>query len=216
MPWTTPTGHEDPGNVYDNEPNSYDDNLDTYATVDIPPNSWSDYLIHTHYPLYCSAFRWWISVDRNIDQVLLSAMYDSTWHPDMQTSPRPDEWAIYALMEYETLQALRIKFHNSSSNKTRQVRVHDTDFGEIAAPPEPTIDTQDATDIYSHRATLHAKVLNDAGYSLSLRFNWGKTTDYGNNTAWQTGKHTEDTILQTLSGLDPNTTYHFRVEAITE
>jgi len=216
MPWTTPTGHEDPGNVYDNEPNAYDDNLDTYATVDIPPNSWCDYLILTHAPILCSGFRWWISVDRDIDRVRLSAMYDATWHDDIDTNFWSDEWRTWALMQHETLQALRIKFHNSSSNKTRQVRVHEADFAEVEAPPEPTIETHDATDIYSHRGTIHAKVNNDAGYSLSLRFNWGKTTGYGNNTAWQTGKHTEDTIQEIISGLDPNTIYHFRVEAIIE
>lgn len=216
MPWITPTGHEDPGNVWDNEPNAYDDNTNTYATVEVPPQAWSDYLILTHDPILCYAYRWWLTYDRAIDLVRFGALYDGTWHDSDDYPPYSETWWGLAFSQHETLQAIRITFHNSHKNLTYQARVHEADFGQVEAPPEPTLQAQDATNITTHNATLHGKVTDDAGYTLSLRFNYGKTTEYGHNTAWQTGKHTDDTIEQQVSDLEPATTYHFRVEAVIE
>lgn len=89
------------------------------------------------------------------------------------------------------------------------------DWGE-AAPPAPSIETLDATGIKSDQATLATKVTNDQGKTLSVRHNYGKTTDYGINTPWQEGKHTDDTITQLVTDLDPETLYHFRGEAVYE
>jgi len=82
--------------------------------------------------------------------------------------------------------------------------------------PGPTIQTQDATGIKSDQATLATKVLDDKGKTLSVRHNYGETTEYGKNTPWQEGKHTNDVISQTVTELEPETEYHFRGEAIYE
>jgi len=89
-------------------------------------------------------------------------------------------------------------------------------FEEWGEPPGPTIETQDATGIKSDQATLATKVLDDKGKTLSVRHNYGKTTEYGMNTPWQEGKHTNDIISQTVTELEPETEYHFRGEAIYE
>jgi len=83
-------------------------------------------------------------------------------------------------------------------------------------PPPPTIETQDATNIKSTDATLHTKVIDDKGETLSVRHNYGNTSAYGMSNPWQEGKHTDDVISQTVPNLDPETEYHFRGEAIYE
>lgn len=89
-------------------------------------------------------------------------------------------------------------------------------FEEWGQALGPTIETQDATNIKSTDATLHTKVLDDMGKTLSVRHNYGKTTAYGMNTPWQEGKHTDDVISQPVPNLDPETEYHFRGEGIYE
>lgn len=89
-------------------------------------------------------------------------------------------------------------------------------FEEWGEPVGPQIQTQDATSIKSDEAMLHTKVVNDAGKTLSVRHNYGKTTNYGMNTPWQEGKHTNDITSQKITDLDPETEYHFRGEAIFE
>jgi len=89
-------------------------------------------------------------------------------------------------------------------------------FEDWGGPPGPSIETQDATNIKSNQATLHTKVIDDKGETLSVRHNYGKTTAYDMNTPWQEGKHTNDVISQTVPNLDPETGYHFRGEAIYE
>lgn len=84
------------------------------------------------------------------------------------------------------------------------------------APPEPEIETLDAKNIKSDQADLSTKVINDQGKTLSVRHNYGKTTEYGTNTPWVEGRHTDDIITQTVTDLDPETEYHFRGEAVYE
>ena len=104
---------------------------------------------------------------------------------------------------------------NSGSSWT-SFTADDLMFEEWGEPVGPTIETQDATDIKSSQATLHTKVIDDKGETLSVRHNYGKTTAYGMNTPWQEGKRTDDMISQTVPKLDPETEYHFRGEAIYE
>ena len=49
-----------------------------------------------------------------------------------------------------------------------------------------------------------------------VRFQYGKTDTYGTDTTWQSGKETGDTFEQAISGLLPNTLYHFRAQARNE
>ncbi|MDM7998905.1 MAG: hypothetical protein QUS33_02600 [Dehalococcoidia bacterium] len=78
----------------------------------------------------------------------------------------------------------------------------------------PTVVTNDPTDVRSNTAVLSAKVGSlGADETLEVSFEWGVTTDYGNET---TPELLKDAGLYeaTLTGLSPNTTYHFRVKAV--
>jgi phosphodiesterase/alkaline phosphatase D-like protein len=86
------------------------------------------------------------------------------------------------------------------------------DFTTGPVPPEVT--TDDAAKIRTDSATLRGSLDNlGSAASVSVSFEWGLAESYGNETTLEsetaTGKYSAD-----LSGLSPNTTYHFRAKAV--
>jgi hypothetical protein len=79
------------------------------------------------------------------------------------------------------------------------------------APPSAT--TGPATGVGSSSATLTGTVRPNSG-DASVRFEYATTTGYGSQTAVQrmTGS-SDQPVSAPLTGLSPNTTYHFRVVA---
>ncbi|MBA7620758.1 hypothetical protein ES703_28113 [subsurface metagenome] len=74
------------------------------------------------------------------------------------------------------------------------------------------IATNPATAITYNKGVLVGYLTDDGALACDVRFQWGRTTAYGNDTAWQTGKVTGNTITQEIGGLLENTLYHFRVQ----
>jgi len=66
-----------------------------------------------------------------------------------------------------------------------------------------------------HSATLSGTV-NPYGLSTTYYFQWGPTTSFGNTTPTQSaGSGTSDlAVSANLTGLAPNTTYHYRLVAV--
>ena len=62
-------------------------------------------------------------------------------------------------------------------------------------------------------ATLNGTLLDDRGEACDCRFQWGLTTAYGNDTAWQPGLRTSDTFSEVISNLNRGATYHYRAQA---
>ena len=80
----------------------------------------------------------------------------------------------------------------------------------------PTAVTLAATAITSTSATLNGTV-NANGASTTITFDYGLTTSYGTNVAGVPGTATGNTVtasLKALTGLLPNTTYHFRINGV--
>jgi len=90
------------------------------------------------------------------------------------------------------------------------------DYAFTVCAIAPTITTQSVSDISSTEATLNANV-NANFYSTNVSFEYGTTTSYGTSaTAVQspvTGI-SATAVSYTLSGLMPNTTYHYRVNGV--
>ena len=80
----------------------------------------------------------------------------------------------------------------------------------------PTVTTNAATGIDNTAATLNG-ILSDLGDTspVEVSFEWGTTTDYGNGTDTQAMTST-GSFSATLSGLAPDTNYHFRAKAVGE
>ena len=77
----------------------------------------------------------------------------------------------------------------------------------------PTVTTNPATLVSRVGAKLNGVLNSDGGDACDVRFQWGETIAYGNDTAWQSGKNTGAIFEQAIGGLVLNTTYHFRAQA---
>jgi len=84
-------------------------------------------------------------------------------------------------------------------------------FEEWGEPP--TVATNAATGIIPTSAILNGTLGDDLGEAWDVRFQWGRTEDYGNDTPWQAGFHTGDTFTQLINSLEPGELYHFRAQA---
>ncbi|MBA7576793.1 hypothetical protein ES708_18635 [subsurface metagenome] len=76
----------------------------------------------------------------------------------------------------------------------------------------PTVTTDPATEIQKAFATLNGTLAGDGGEACDCGFEWGETIVYGNTTPTQS-RTTGQTFSQTIGGLLPGSTYHFRAFA---
>lgn len=68
-------------------------------------------------------------------------------------------------------------------------------------------------------ARLHGTVEEDEGMDaddITVYFQWGETTSYGNTTTPQTGFGKGESFYDDISGLDPDKRYHFRAVLVTD
>lgn len=84
----------------------------------------------------------------------------------------------------------------------------------VSAAPQISVETNSATNVQSGQATLNG-TLTDLGGNSSVEvwFEWGTDTSYGNSTSHQTKTNTGDFTATIVTGLNPETTYHFRAVA---
>ena len=77
----------------------------------------------------------------------------------------------------------------------------------------PVLSTGKPSNIYANLAFLSGELIDMGGaLSCEVWFEWGKTTDYGNNTLSQT-KDSTGSFAAKITDLTPETTYHFRAVA---
>jgi hypothetical protein len=75
----------------------------------------------------------------------------------------------------------------------------------------PIVATSPATNVASFSVTLNGTV-HPNGVSTNVHFEYGTTTNYGSTTADHSySGHTTQNVSATITGLSPNTTYHFRI-----
>jgi hypothetical protein len=85
----------------------------------------------------------------------------------------------------------------------------------VAATP-PGVSTGNATAVATQSATLHGRV-TPHGVPTAFYFRYGTTTKYGHRTSTRSagsGTHSRS-VFGLLSGLRPNTTYHYRLVAFS-
>ena len=93
----------------------------------------------------------------------------------------------------------------------RRVFVHEEILPTLSLPL-PEIVTGPATNIGLIEATINGFLEDDGGMLCDVAFEWGLTESYGNITPVQT-KTAREHFSQALTGLEPDTVYHFRALA---
>ena len=121
---------------------------------------------------------------------------------------RPVSANIAGLLANRTYH-FRIVAHNNGGTSFGPDRI----FTTLTATGPPVVTTNPATLIASFSATLNGS-LNPHGLTTTVSFQYGTTTAYGSTTPMQTqtGSTYRD-IAANISGLSPNTLYHFRIVA---
>jgi uncharacterized repeat protein (TIGR01451 family) len=86
-------------------------------------------------------------------------------------------------------------------------------FGSAALASAIQVQTNSVSSIQSNSAVLNGSISDMGGYFFSESwFQWGTSASYGNQTAKQS-RNAAGSFSETLIGLAPNTTYHYRAAA---
>jgi hypothetical protein len=126
-------------------------------------------------------------------------------------------WCVATTADFPNLQTIGISLTGNLSNSPGWWTFKAASASSpIVTPPTataPTAATSTATSVTSTGATING-ILSSLGSSSSaaVSFNWGLTSSYGNTTAAQTMTSSKS-FTATLTGLTPNTIYHFRAVA---
>jgi hypothetical protein len=100
-----------------------------------------------------------------------------------------------------------------ASNSAGTVYGADTTFTLPSPVTSPSVSTSSATNVGSNQATLNGYLSSMGGASsCTVYFQYGTTTSYGSTTGTQ-AKSSAGTFSQSLTGLSPGTTYHYRAVA---
>lgn len=112
--------------------------------------------------------------------------------------------------EYTLTARNRFGRHESSGSFT-------TPSTEPPPPPAPGATTGDASSVSSTSAVLNGTVTPVAGHSTRYYFEYGTTTQYGSRVpaadAFANPGPGPQAVTEAVSGLQPGTTYHFRLVA---
>ena len=86
-----------------------------------------------------------------------------------------------------------------------------------STPPPPTATTLSATNVTTNSATLNGTV-NANNTSTAVTFQYGLTTSYGSSVTASPSPvagNTNTAVSKGITGLSPNTTYHYRVVGVS-
>lgn len=81
------------------------------------------------------------------------------------------------------------------------------------SPSVPAVRTDAASYIGANQAQLNGTVLTDGGVTAEVRFQYGLTISYSDNTTWVAGYSAAQSFNKLITGLTIGETYHFRAQA---
>jgi alpha-tubulin suppressor-like RCC1 family protein len=110
-----------------------------------------------------------------------------------------------------TLYGYRVRSYNAAGNSAYS---NEVSIATTALTMAPSIVNNYITNVSHNTATLYGTI-NPNGLATNAYFQYGATNTYGTNTtAYPVGSDTTNVNLSAdITGLSPNTTYHFRIVA---
>ena len=167
--WVSPTGHEDPDNVWSQETFAYDDDLRewySYAYTSFPRETWGKFLVLTHSAITCNKLRlllYYYSFECK-PSIIDIDVYDGTWHHVYEGEISAwVEWIEYPFSE-RSITKMRIRFYaNYIPCPNCQPWIVEADFWEV-----PTIGGELFSSLCGWTGSAWQKVRCDGeGYLLT-------------------------------------------------
>lgn len=213
--WVLPTGYQDPGNQWSGWQNAYDGNTGTYAQNSYGGTGWGQFIILTMSDAVTSD-RLRINadyLDSHIQAVDVDVLKDGLW-TDVFEGGSESVWNCkWVELSFPKGSVTQIRFRYNYSAGGYYFWLYELQLYQTAdAIVAPTCSIQGATSVQQTAAIMHGLVADDGGEPNQYSFDYGKTTAYGNSTAWTGGAITGDVVSELISGLDPKTTYHFQAK----
>ena len=111
--WLSPTGFNDPSNIWTNEIKAYDENVGTETESIVPHSSWSGFLELTHSAMTCSKVRFFaMYLADYLETIDIDVFYNGTWHDVYQGTFVDMAWVEKLLPSTQTITAFRFRFYN--------------------------------------------------------------------------------------------------------
>lgn len=140
--WITPTRYYDPTSKWENEPDSHDDELDSFArsyhTVNDPNGQWSAFLYLNHSVLVCDKVRFYAKGptgdSAQIDQVDLDVLKGGIWVDVYQGTFSDKQWVEKSFVQ-GSVTAARIRFRVSTNNAGLYYELYEFDFNKSRPVP---------------------------------------------------------------------------------
>ncbi|MCX6764485.1 MAG: type II secretion system protein [Candidatus Nealsonbacteria bacterium] len=214
--WVLPTGYEDPGSQWSNEPNVYDGDIGTYASNNYGSSGWGQFIVVTlPGPIVSDRVRINADyMDSDITEVDVDVFEGGTWVHVFQGGNENDwncKWVELSFAKSATVTKARFRYNYKRGGF--YYWLYEFQFYETSLTINPpACATQDAISVEENTANLLGLVINDGGEPCQYRFQYGKTIVYGNNTDWKSGKITGDGFNESIFSLDNSSEYHFQAQ----
>jgi len=135
--WVSPTGFEDPDNVWSNESAIYDESTGTYAFSSCPAMVWSSFVHVTIDEITSDKLRYYLggAGSQMVDLVDIDIYSGDAW---VHVYEGGDIFGVWYTKEFEECQVTkaRIRLH-SNFFFPNNVRVYEFDFWEVSIPIFP-------------------------------------------------------------------------------
>ena len=131
LKWVSPTGYEDPDDVWLTQTFAYDKDSKSHAEVWLDANTWSSYLLLSVEPQEFSSLRvlatTYNETSGKVDQIDIDIYYDNYWH-DLHRGPfKPGEWLEQSFTP-ATVSKVRVRFYNSHQTEQGRSYLKEIDF----------------------------------------------------------------------------------------
>ncbi len=213
--WVNPTGFEDPGNQWVNETNAFDDNTGTYATNQYGGSGWGQYLVLTlDSPITSDRLRLNVDyLDAHIEEVDVDVYTDGAWQ-DVFQGGNEEDWNVQWIeLTYGKGQVEKARFRYNYKVSGYYYWFFELQFYQASSTIGlPQCGSKPATAIRANSALLQGQVIDDGGEPNQYRFQYGLTSNYSQNTGWESGKVSGEVFKQSITGLSGMTGYHFRAQ----
>jgi len=139
MGWISPTSFLDPDTKWDNEPNAYDGDVNTYAeeSIGIGPQwgSWLDLILSE--PIFCDKIRFNVHRDGSsgIDECQVELYYNDAWHGlywDNEHSSHT--WYEVDIGSTKYVTKARLKFSNENGLQPKIAKIYEFEFNQTSTP----------------------------------------------------------------------------------